>query len=92
MAMYWYRKTFPRFGAEWAGDQDTFETMQFKAAADGTDAHQHMFMIAVASRPRTMSWRISICACRHPSTSSYFEAMKRPTHRRVRRPFSSGIK
>lgn len=45
--MIWIKKTFPRHGAGWGDDQTRFADLQFRVAADGTDAYRRMLMISV---------------------------------------------
>jgi len=54
--MIWLKKTFPRYGADWAADQDRFSNLMFGVAAQGTDAYRRMLMVAVeesAAYPKT---------------------------------------
>lgn len=48
--MFWYRKTYPRFGAHWADDQTRFENLQIHVTANGSDAFKRMMMVTVEDR------------------------------------------
>ena len=48
--MYWYRKTFPRFGAEWGSDQNRLAELLLSVAGNGTDEYRRMMMVTVENQ------------------------------------------
>lgn len=45
--MIWLKKTFPRYGAEWAADQDRLMDLMMHFAAKGKDEHRLITMFSV---------------------------------------------
>jgi hypothetical protein len=45
--MFWYRKTYPRYGAHWVEDQNEFEKLLMCVAAKRTDDYKQMLMVTV---------------------------------------------